>query len=90
MANKNEKKARRGAGYNGHPLRCDCEVCAKMRTEDRVKLWRLHGAAAPLDPRKTVFVKSFWRAQRNHLNKLPNSRKALIDSIRKLNNLTRG
>lgn len=67
-----------------HTKNCDCPVHAKNRADDRVKLWRLHGAAAPLDPDKTVFVRSFWRSQKNHFNKLPNSRNELISRLRAL------
>jgi len=73
-----------GTGFNGHAKSCDCKVCADARVEERVKLWRLHGGAAPVDPDKTVFVRSFWRAQRNHFSKYPNSRNALVVRLRAL------
>jgi hypothetical protein len=81
MAN---KKSTKEAKNTTHPKNCDCTVCANARANERVKLWQLHGAAAPLDPNKTVFVRSFWRHQKNHFNKLPNSRNALVARLRAL------
>lgn len=72
-----------------HPRKCDCSYHAKQRADERVKLWQQHGAAAPLDPDKTVFVRSFWRFQKNHFNKLPNSRNELVARLRALQRAVR-
>lgn len=90
MANKNrpKKPTKVRVGWdpdlNKHSKNCDCPTHAKQRADERVKLWQQHGAAAPVDPRKTVFVRSFWRAQKNHYNKLPNTRNELVARLRAL------
>ncbi len=75
---------------NSHPKNCDCEVCALKRADERVALWKANGGVADVDPDKTVFVRSFWRAQRNHMKKFPNSRAALVARLRALAKLSRG
>lgn len=85
---KSKTPAPHGLGFNGHARSCDCDPCARNRVAERETLWREHGAAASPDPKKTVFVRSFWRAQKNHFNKMPLTRRLLVERLRALKQLT--
>jgi hypothetical protein len=73
-----------------HGRNCDCASCAEARVEEKVQLWKHHGAAAPVDPDKTVFVRSFWRKQKNHMRQMPNTRLILVSKLRALARIKKG
>lgn len=69
-------------GFNGHAKACDCEKCAKARAERTAELWEKNGAyAQPKSAGATVFVNSYFRTQKNHFKRMPNSRNALRDLV---------
>lgn len=74
-------------GFNGHARSCDCAACAKSRAERVAELWEKNGAyARPKSDDATVFVNSYFRTQKNHFKRMPNSRnalRALVDEILK-------
>jgi hypothetical protein len=74
-------------GFNGHAKICDCEACAKARAKRTSELWEANGSyAAPKTADSTIFVRSYFRRQSNHLRKYPNTRRimqALIRTIQK-------
>jgi adenine-specific DNA glycosylase len=75
-------------GFNGHAKCCDCADCAKARAERVSKLWEANGSyARPKTVDSTIFVRSYFRRQPNHLKKFPNTRRlmqALVRDIKKL------
>ena len=75
-------------GFNGHAKCCDCVKCAKERAERVSKLWEANGSyARPKSSDSTIFVRSYFRRQPNHLKKFPNTRRlmrALVRNIKKL------
>ena len=78
-----EKKRPYGAGFNGHARSCDCEKCATSRAERISTLWEEHGkAAVPKTLDATVFVKSHFRRQSNHLQRFPETRKMMRSLLR--------
>jgi hypothetical protein len=74
-------------GFNGHAKACDCEACGKSRAKRTAELWEANGSyAKPTSADSTVFVRSYFRRQSNHLRKYPNTRRimqALIRTIQK-------
>lgn len=74
-------------GYNGHARCCDCARCGASRANAVSELWELNGSyATPKTADSTIFVRSYFRRQPNHLKKFPNTRRimrALVRTIRK-------
>jgi len=74
-------------GLNGHAKICDCLRCGTERAQRVSELWEQNGSfAKPKTADATVFVRSFFRRQPNHLKKYPNTKRimrALIRTIRK-------
>jgi hypothetical protein len=74
-------------GFNGHAKSCDCRACAKTRARRTSELWEANGSfAEPKTADSTIFVRSYFRRQSNHLRKYPNTRRimrALIQTIQK-------
>lgn len=71
------------AGIDGHARVCDCGKCAAARTERISTLWEEHGkAAVPKNLDATVFVRSHFRRQNNHLTKYPETRKMMRSLLR--------
>jgi len=74
-------------GLNGHAKSCDCDLCATSRAQKVSELWEQNGSfAEPRTNDSTVFVRSFFRRQPNHLKRYPNTKRimrALIRTIRK-------
>jgi hypothetical protein len=74
-------------GFNGHAKSCDCHACAKTRARRTSELWEANGSfAEPKTADATIFVRSYFRRQSNHLRKYPNTRRimrALIRTIQK-------
>lgn len=64
-------------GHNGHAKCCDCERCSATRADALIRSWREYGSKAVVEPSKTVFVRAYWRKQKNHFNKMPNTRRRL-------------
>ena len=71
------KKKPRLLGYFGHAARCSCTDCSKQRAVELRDEWRAYGSYAEVDPKKTVFVRAYFRAQKNHLVKRPNMLRAV-------------
>lgn len=75
-------------GFNGHAKSCDCASCARDRVGALKALWAANGKyAVPATADATVFVRSYFRRQPNHLKKRPNAQgrlRALVRSIRRL------
>lgn len=70
-------------GFNGHAKSCDCEKCATARAGQVTELWELNGSyAKPKTADATVLVRSYFRRQANHYNKMPNTRRIMRELIR--------
>ena len=70
-------------GFNGHARSCDCEKCATVRAERISQLWEENGqAAVPKTLDATVFVRSHFRRQSNHLQRFPETRKMMRSLLR--------
>lgn len=71
-------------GFNGHAKKCDCTDCTNIRVKVFVLWYRAVSAELPVmeDSSKTIFVRSHWRRGRNHLNKMPHFKRALIRTFR--------
>lgn len=72
-------------GFNGHAKCCDCEKCARARADQVNELWRANGSyARPKTVDATIFVRSYFRRQPNHLKKMPNTRRLMRAFVRGL------
>lgn len=65
-------------GHNGHARCCDCDKCAVVRAERISQLWEENGKAAiPKTLDSTVFVRSHFRRQPDHLKRFPTTRRMM-------------
>lgn len=70
-------------GFNGHAKSCDCERCAKSRAKRTSELWEANGSyAEPKTADSTIFVRSYFRRQANHLRKYPNTKRIMRELIK--------
>ena len=69
-------------GFDGHARSCDCKTCTPQRMR-AFKSYYEASSRPPLmpDQDRTVFVRAHWRKQKNHLNRFPLFKKALIKAF---------
>lgn len=73
-----------GAGYNGHPRKCECAPCVKRRVNDYLARIHDNTRLVPETLGQTVPVRAHWRKCPRHLKKQPKFAKALGEQLRLL------
>ncbi len=64
-----------------HAHSCDCHLCAESRAQALKELWKQNGSIAEPKVGATVFVRSHFRRQHNHLNKMPHTRDVMAKTL---------
>lgn len=63
---------------------CDCAPCGQRRARGLREQWLEYGGAALPDPEKTVFIRAYFRKQKNHMRKQPHTLEMVTRILRQM------